>query len=104
MIKETTITIGDKEYLIKKSYRSLLEFEEQTGKAITSMQETLKDLLMFFYCIVISNNKTQFNFYEFVNLIDENQEVMEKFNKYLVDSATTNEDLPVKKKKVNQSK
>jgi hypothetical protein len=97
MIKETTIKIGDKDYLIKKSYRSLLEFEEQTGKGINDMKESLKDLFTLFYCIVISNNKTDFTFDDFIDLIDKNQDAMDNFNQFLIDSATTVEDSEKKK-------
>jgi hypothetical protein len=105
MLKETQIKIGEKEYLIKKSYRSLLMFEEETGKAITEMQQTLKDLLMLFYCIVKANNKVEMSFLEFVELIDENQESMDKFNKYLVDSMSVLEEpQQVKKKRTSRLK
>jgi hypothetical protein len=104
MTKETQITISGNEYRIKKTYRSLLLFEELTGKGITEMQQSLKDLLQLFYCIVQANNTIDFTFSEFVQMIDDEPQVMDVFNDYLVNSATTVETTPIKKKKQNQSR
>lgn len=105
MLKETQIPIDGKSYLIRKNYGSMLFFEEQTGKGITEMQQTLKDFLMLFFCIVKYNNENvSFNFLDFVKLIDNNPESMDAFTQFLLDSATTVDEPQEKKKKVRQSK
>jgi hypothetical protein len=88
MIKEITIQLAGKQYLIKKTYKSLLLFEEETGAGISEMQKTIKHLLMLLFCIIKANNKVDFNFSQFVDLIDNEPQVIEEFNKYLIDSAT----------------
>lgn len=83
-MKEKIIKIGDNEYLIKKSYRSLLEFEEMTGKSVTEIGKTIKDLLIFFFCMLKANNKITFNFIEFLDLIDKYPESVDEFNEYIL--------------------
>jgi hypothetical protein len=105
MIKEIKIQLAGKEYHVKRTYRSLMEFEEMTGKGINGMQQTLTNAIKLFYCIIKVNNVIDFTFNQFINMIDENESVMDKFNKYIVDSATTVEEpQPVKKKRVKSSK
>lgn len=104
MIKEIKIKLSEKEYIIKKNYKSLLEFENQTDRGITEMKQTLADLLMLFYCILISNNESDLTFSQFVDLIDENENVLDDFNNYLVNSATTIDETVEKKKKVKALK
>lgn len=101
MIKELTIQLGGKQYKIKKTYRSLLLYEEETGKLISEMKQSIKDLLILFYCIIKANNTIDFTFTQFIDMIDNEPQIMDNFNNYLVDSATTIKDEPVKKKKVN---
>ena len=101
MIKEIHITIPDKEYLIIKNYKSMLLYEQETGRSITELKQNLTDLMLLFYCIVKANNQIDFTFEQFVNLVDERPASMDEFNQYLVDSATLVTEPPVKKKKVN---
>jgi hypothetical protein len=101
MVKEVKISLGGKEYLVKQSYRSLLYFEEMTGRGIVTLQQNIKDLLQLFYCMVKANNKIEFTFDEFITLIDNEPESMDAFNKYLVDAKEEEkpEETPVKKKR-----
>lgn len=87
MKKETKIKIGEKEYKVKKSYRALLEFEEMTKKSITEIGKTLKDLLVFFYCVVEANNDVYFDFNGFLSLLDEYPESVDAFNDFIIESA-----------------
>jgi len=96
MIKEVKIRIGEKEYIIKKTYRSLLEFEDLSGVAVTEMKQTLYHLLMLFYCIVKVNNKIELTFNQFVDLVDSDPDSMDRFNEYLIESTEVVDD----KKKV----
>lgn len=101
MIKEIQIKIGDKDYLVKKNYKSMLLFEQETGKSITELKQNLTDLILLFYSIVKANNQVEFNFTQFVDMIDERPEAMDEFNKFLIDSATLVTEPPIKKKKAN---
>jgi hypothetical protein len=103
MLKETTIKIAGHDYLIKKSYRSMLLFEEQTKKPISEMQKSLYDMLMLFYCIVKANNVIDFDYLKFVDILDTDINAVDKFNQYLIDSATILEEEPKVKKKVIKS-
>jgi hypothetical protein len=98
------IKIPDKDYLIKKNYKSLLLFEQETGRSITELKQNLTDLMLLFYCIVKANNSIEFTYEQFVDLLDERPEAMDEFNKYLIDSATLVSEPQVKKKKVDNSK
>lgn len=116
MLKEAKIQIAGKDYLVKKTYRSMLLFEEQTKRPISEMQKSLGDLLLFFYCIVKSNNTVNFDYNQFVDILDkenddnaENEKfilAIDKFNQFLIDSARTIEEepQPVKKKVRKSSK
>lgn len=99
MLKETQIEFGGKPYTVKKSYRSLLEFEDRTGRGIVEIKQSLKDLMMLFYCIIISNNKVEFSYNEFVDMVDQNDGTMDKFNKFLLESSVEQPEEPAKKKR-----
>jgi hypothetical protein len=98
MVKEVQMEILGNKYLVKKTYRSLLLFEEQSGKSVSEMKQSLRDLMMLFYCIVQANNTITFTFPEFVDMIDAQPDAMDKFNEYLVESATEVKEKPAKKK------
>jgi hypothetical protein len=90
MLDEIKIKIKGQEFIVKKSFRSLLLFEELSGKGIDQLKETLTDLMLLFYCILKANNKDTFNYTldEFISAIDEAEEKpLDKFNEYLVGQA-----------------
>jgi len=101
MIDEIKISIKGQEYLIKKSFRSLLLFEELSGKGIDDMKESLTDLMLLFYCIIKANNKEIFKYTldEFIDVIDEEtaEKPLDKFNEYLL--GQTKSEKPRKNKK-----
>jgi hypothetical protein len=89
MLKETKIQIAGIDYLVKKSYRSMLMFEELTKKSISEMQTSLSDLLMLFYCVIKTNNTVDFTYDQFIDILDVDLDAVDKFNQYLLDSART---------------
>jgi hypothetical protein len=105
MLKETKIQIAGIDYLVKKSYRSMLMFEELTKKSISEMQTSLSDLLMLFYCVIKTNNTVDFTYDQFIDILDVDLDAVDKFNQYLLDSARTIEEPeePVKKKRIRKS-
>lgn len=101
MVKETKIEIAGKEYLIKRTYRSLILFEDESKKPISDINESVRDILTLFYCIVKSNNVIDFSFDQFINLIDETPTAIKEFNKYLRETMANENDTAIKKNSEN---
>lgn len=89
MLDGISIKINETEYVVKKSYRSLLLFEETTGRGVDQIKENVSDLMTLFWCILKANNKDtfKFTFDEFIDLLDEYPDTVEVFNNYLLDEA-----------------
>ncbi len=80
-----TLKISGVPYTIKKTFRSLLLFEQMTNKSINDSSENLTDIIVLFYCIVKASNKNFEKTYdEFIDLIDEKPEILSEFSKYLL--------------------
>jgi hypothetical protein len=101
-MKEIKIKIENNEYVVKQSFRSLMLFEEMTGKNANQLTDNLTDLMTLFYCILQAGNKDifKFSFDQFIDLIDNNQDTIQVFNDYLADlnADTTNTTKQTKKK------
>jgi len=84
-MNELKFTLGKTEYQIKQSFRALMYFEEMQGKQYTESQK-ISDQLAMMYCILKAANKETFkySFDEFIDLIDDNQDQVEKFFNSLV--------------------
>lgn len=80
-----TITIAGIEYKIKQSFRALMMFEEMTGKSVNQVDDSVADILKLFYCILKGNNLNTFTytFDEYLDIIDEQPEVLTQFTDYL---------------------
>jgi len=104
MLEGITVRINNEDYLVKKSYRSLLLFEQETGRSVDQIKESVNDLLLLFYCILKANNreKFQYSFDQFVDILDENPDSVEVFNAYLLDEAKKIDKSSPKKKQKNQ--
>jgi len=104
MLDSIIIKIQDREYIVKKSYRSLMLFEEMSGRNIDEMKDSVNDLMLLFYCILKANNRDifQYSFDEFIDVIDEHPDSVEVFNKYLLDEAKKIDKSSTKKKQKNQ--
>jgi len=99
--KQITIQIGKEQFIIKQTFRSLMLFEEKTARNVDSINETISDILILFWCILKGANKLTFNysFDEFIDLVDSNQDSLQVFTDYLKDQA---KDQPTDKKKVTK--
>lgn len=84
-MKKFNIKIGDKELTIKLSFRSLITYEELSGKSYTQVQ-TLKDTLIYMYSCIISSNQIELTFNEFIEQIDESPESMTEFISQIMDN------------------
>ena len=72
---------------MKYSFRSLIIFEEITGKTMT-VPDTLKDILILFYSIILSSAKgslQDFTWDMFMDWLDENPEITIEFTQWLKD-------------------
>lgn len=76
------ISINGKEYLIKYTIRALFLFEQITGKPFKI--ETLLDNYVFFYCLILANNKNNIiEWDDFINAIDDNPNLFSEMNEVL---------------------
>lgn len=76
------ITIKDKNIELKQTMRSIMVYEQITGKPFSPI--TITDILIYFYSVVIASNTTlEMPFDEFMDWIDDNPEAFENFNKWL---------------------
>jgi hypothetical protein len=86
-MKQITIKVGDNEYIIKQSFRSLMEFEKLTKKPASEMDLSVNDLITFLYCVLRACNKETFkhNLDEFIDMLDENPDIINQFSNYLTE-------------------
>lgn len=83
-MENNKIELFGKEWIIKKSMSSFLLFEELTKKPISEFNGTLSDTLTMFYCILKSKNpEFTYSFSDFIDLIDEEIEAVQKFNEFI---------------------
>ena len=99
-MNQITIKIQDKEYIVKQGFGSLMLFEEMTGKNVFEVNESISDMIKLFYCYLKARNKDTFlfSFDEFVNILDDNQEIFTEFYGYLKSLQPTKEIDSLKKK------
>lgn len=101
-MEKITIQIAGVDYVIKKSFRSLMLFEQLSKKNVDEIGESVTDLMMLFYCILKANNKHfEFEFEDFIDLIDDNQDTMDIFSEYIENQASEKQEQPQKKRGKN---
>ena len=86
-----TIKINGKQYKIKYSIRALFIFEQITGKAFKI--ETLLDNYIFFYSMILANNKDGdiLQWDEFLDAIDNDPKLFEKMADIVEETEKKNE-------------
>lgn len=95
------INIKDQEIEMKYSFRSLIIFEEITGKTMTT-PDTLKDILILFYSIVLASAKgslQDWTWDNFMDWLDENPEITIEFTQWLKDVLETQNNITEKHSK-----
>jgi len=96
-MKIITIKINEKDYILKQSFRSYLLYEETTGKQIADIT-TMKDILTLLYCSFKGCNKDwEYTFEEFIDIVDEDPEILTKFNEFNNSIETPEKKIPIKK-------
>lgn len=79
------INIKDQEVELKYSFRALIIFEEITSKTLT-VPESLKDILILFYSIILASSKGELQNWTwdmFMDWLDENPEITIEFTQWL---------------------
>ena len=100
------INIKDQEIEMKYSFRSLIIFEEITGKTMTT-PDTLKDILILFYSVVLSSAKgslQDFTWDNFIDWLDDNPEKTVEFTQWLKDVLETQNNITEKNAKEVEKK
>lgn len=87
-----TLKIKDKEVTLKYSFRCFFIFENIMGRSF--QPNTTTDVLVFFYsCIMASEKNLEFNFDEFLDLVDENPELIAQFSEFITSAVKVNKGL-----------
>lgn len=85
-----TINIKGKEYNLKYSVRSLFLFEQITKKSFKI--ETLLDNYIFFYCIILANNKDNpIEWDDFIDAIDDDATLFSRMTEIIAKQQKKNE-------------
>lgn len=100
------VNIKDQEITLKYSFRSLIIFEEITGKTLT-VPESLKDILILFYSVILSSAKgslQDWTWDNFMDWLDENPEITIEFTNWLKDVLETQNGITEKHSKEVEKK
>lgn len=90
------ITINEKTVTLKKSFRSVIAYEQAMGKSFNP--QTLTETIMYFYCTVIASDQSvEITFDEFLEYLDENPTAIKDFTDWLIKQAEIESKLAKKK-------
>lgn len=76
-----TIKIKDKEYNLKQTIRSLFLWEQITERPF-ELKNTL-DNYLYFYCLLLANNKDFMDFDSFINELDSDPTILIQISKVI---------------------
>lgn len=84
-----TVNLHEKDIELKNTMRSMMMFENITEK--TFNPQTITDIIIYMYCVVVASSKDySITLDEFVEYIDNHQEVFEEFGVWLSEISNTN--------------
>ena len=97
--KVLKITFDGNKYKLKKhSYRALFMFEDITKKPVMEIR-TLKDQVLFLYCLFVSSNEDfPYDFEQFVDILEEDTSLFDEFREFVYEQ--NNEEVEDTKKKI----
>lgn len=96
------ITINDKEIKLKKTFRSVIAYEQAMKTSFNPT--TISETIMYFYCVVIaSDTSIELTYDEFINWLDENPTAIKEFTEWLI-KVNEIENTTAKKKSVKTKK
>lgn len=77
-----TIKINEKEYELKYTLRALFIFEQIKGKQFSI--DTLTDEYLFFYCLILANNKdVEMSFDAFIDELDKTPGLILEYKNFM---------------------
>lgn len=77
------IIINNKSINLKRTFRSLIAYEQAMGKAFNPT--TITESIMYFYCVIIASDTTlELTYDDFINWLDDNPTALQKFTDWLV--------------------
>ena len=85
------VTIKEKEITLKSSFRALIAYEQITNHVFNP--STITDMILYFYCIIISSKEFDepMTFDEFMDYLDEHQDLLNTFTTWLTESSKQNQ-------------
>lgn len=94
------ITIKDKSYELKKTFRSILIYEEIKGELFNP--QSVSDILLYFYSTLLASNPSMdITFNDFLQFLDENPDSLNNFVEWIeLQNKKESYYQPSKKKKV----
>ena len=98
------VTIKEKEITLKSSFRALIAYEQITNHAFNP--STITDMILYFYCVIISSKEFDepMTFDEFMDYLDEHQDLLNTFTTWLTESSKQNQIFEGKEEKKHQSR
>lgn len=84
-----TLKIKDREVNLKYSFRTFFIFENIMGRSF--QPDTTTDVLCFFYsCIMASDKELDFKFDEFLDMVDDNPNLLIEFSQFISEQVQKN--------------
>lgn len=85
------VTIKEKEITLKSSFRALIAYEQITNHAFNP--STITDMILYFYCVIICSKEFDepMRFEEFMDYLDEHQDLLNTFTTWLTESSKQNQ-------------
>ena len=97
-----TITINNKEVTLKKTFRSVIAYEQAMKKPFNPT--TLSETIMYFYCVIISSDtELEITYDDFITWLDNNETSLKNFTEWVI-KVNQIEDTTAKKKSVRTTK
>ena len=91
------ITINNHEVELKKTFRSYVIYESITDKIFAP--KTMSDIITYFYSVVLASDKDiNITFDQFIDWLDENEDALNDFEKWLTEINEVDSQLQSKKK------
>ena len=97
------ITINDKEIKLKKTFRSVIAYEQAMKQTFNPV--TISEIIMYFYCVIIaSDTELEITYDDFLTWLDDNPNSLSEFTQWLkmmneIESTTTKKKTVRTKKK-----
>jgi hypothetical protein len=101
-MEEVKFKIGSEQFVIKQTFRALLLFEEMNDREYNDTK--LNDQFKMLFCLLKAANKETFkySFDDFLTILDDNQDSVQKFFEYLNSLAANNKPQVTKKKQLKK--